>query len=207
MENIFEKYKRLVHYCADKLCKKYDCNSFKYDLVSVGYLVIAEKQKDFDTAASASFSTYIYPFLISSMKREIEKLLFPMHIPKDEFKNKYGLLKTNFVSTESIREDTVSTLDVAKQVMKKIYIECVKEEVDKLTYKEKQIIGGFYDVFGYEKQTVADLAEEFQLKENALQKAKDNAVEKLSFGCFTGKLDAYRKAVSKIKKAKRNIPR
>lgn len=49
----------------------------------------------------------------------------------------------------------------------------MKEEFGKLSFKEQQILGGFFGVYSYPKQTVAELAEEFQLTENALIKAKD----------------------------------
>lgn len=200
MEDIFEQNKHLIYYCADKLCKKYNCENLKEDLVSVGYLVILQKIKDFNESLGASFSTFVYPFLLGTMKREIERYLYPMHIPKDEFQKNLGLLKTNFLDIQSIIGYEASRFDVEKIVLNKIYTECIFEEFNKLNFKEKRILGGFYGVFGYEKQTIVDLAEEFQMKENAIQKAKDKAVEKLSYNCFRGRFDIYRQAVSKIRK-------
>lgn len=205
LESLLKENERLISYCANKLCVKYNCNHLKEDLVSVGNLVILQKSKDFKEDFRAIFSTYVYPFLLGTMKREIERYLYPMNIPKDEFQNNLGLLKTNFTDLESIIEYELSSINVEKEVLNRIYIECVLEEFDKLTFKEKQLIGGFYGAFGYEKQIISDLAEEFQMKESALQKAKDNAVEKLSYNCFRGKFVIYRLALAKIRKAKKQI--
>ena len=205
MEELIKQNERLIYHCSNKLCAKYNCYHLKEDLVSVGNLVVLQKYKDFKENTGATFSTYIYPFLNGTMKREIEQYLNPLHIPKYEFQNSLRLLKTNFTDFESIIEYEYSSINVEKEVFHKIYIECIFEEFDKLTFKEKQLIGGFYGVFGYEKHTISDLAEEFQMKENALQKAKDNAVEKLSYNCFTGKFDIYRQALAKIRKAKKKV--
>ena len=204
MEDLLEQNQKLIYYIADKLCYKYKCASLKKDLVQIGNIVILQKIKDYNKNSGATFSTFIYPFLVGSMKREIERYLYPLHIPKDEFKEKSGLLKTNFLPLDSIKEENLHSMNVEKEVLNKIYIECVFEEFEKLTFKEKQILGGFYGVFGYEKQTISDLAEEFQMKENALQKAKDNALEKLSYNCFTGRFEVYRDDVRKIRKVQRS---
>ncbi len=204
MEELLEQNKRLIYYLADKFCYKYNCKSLKKDLVQIGNIVVLQKHKEYIEGTGATFSTFIYPFLVGSMKREVERYLYPLHIPKDEFKEKSGLLKTNFISLASVKEKNLYSMNVEREILNKIYIECVFEEFEKMTFKEKQILGGFYGVFGYTKQTLSELAEEFQMKENALQKAKDNALEKLSYNCFTGRLEAYRRAVRKIRKVQKN---
>ncbi len=200
MEQLLTKNNNLICHIADKICKKYGCYNLKDDLISVGNIVVLEKHNNYNLESGATFSTFIHPFLVGAMKRETERYLFPVRIPKDEFQKNFGLLKNSFMSLSPINEENLHSMNVEKEVLNIIYINFVYNEFLKLSFKEREIIGGFFGVFGYEKKTISALAEEFQMKENALQKAKDNAVEMLSYGCFTGYFDCYRQAVVMLKR-------
>lgn len=84
-------------------------------------------------------------------------------------------------------------LPVNTLVYLKICIEYVEEEFLRLSFKERELLGGSYDVFGHEEQSLTDLGEQFQLRTtNAVIKARDRALKKLAKNCMEGKLGVWK---------------
>lgn len=204
MEHLIQEQSRLIAFLADKLCRRYDCPRFWDDLVSAAKLALLEKAGDYDASAGASMATYLYPYLVGAMRRELERGLYPISLPKDVFGAQGALWKTAFASLEEcVEKESPTALPVEWQVLREIYIDCVKDEFDQLSFKERQILGGFFGVFEHPKQTLADLAEEFQMTENALLKAKDKALNKLRLACENGKLGVWMEVRSFLRDAQR----
>lgn len=204
MEHLIKERGKLIASLADELCRHYDCPRFRDDLISAANLALLEKAGDYDASAGASMATYLYPYLVGAMRRELERGLYPVSLPKDVFGAQGALWKTAFASLEECAEEKSPTaLPVEWQVLREIYIDCVKDEFDLLSFKERQILGGFFGVFEYPKQTLADLAEEFQMTENALLKAKDKALNKLRLACDNGQLGRWREAQRIIRATQR----
>lgn len=203
MENLFQTYGRLIASCADKLCRRYQCPQFKEDLTSVGNIVLLEKAQTFSSELGVSMITYLYPFLMGAMRREIEKNLYPISLPKDEFEAQDHRWHLAFSSldTRSDLEKIESVASVEHQVLQTIYLECLEKEFENLSFKERQILGSFFGVYGYCKQTASEIAVEFQMTENALLKAKNRALQKLQQACHNGKLGIWLLAVAAIHKA------
>lgn len=64
-------------------------------------------------------------------------------------------------------------------VFRMIRAECLKELFDGLTKKEQDIIRKSFGVFEYEKQPLRDIAMYHMMREDAVEKAKNRALEKM----------------------------
>lgn len=81
----------------------------------------------------------------------------------------------------------------------KIWQELLREVFEnELSFKEREILGGFFGVYGYEKKTLPEIGEQFNMKENATLKAKDKALNILTEICMNGKLGLWREVYKTI---------
>jgi len=62
---------------------------------------------------------------------------------------------------------------------------------ESLSFKEREILGGFFGVYGHKEQTLAEIGEAFQIKENSARKAKNRALDKLRKRCAEGELGRW----------------
>lgn len=204
MERLIQEQSGLIASLADNLCRRFQCPELREDLISAANLALLQRAGDYDADSRASMATYLYPHLSGAMRRELEYSLYPISLPKDAFREQGSLLKTAFTPLEECREvESPAALPVEWQVLREVYLDCVKEEFEQLSFRERQILGGFYGVYTYPKQTISDLAEEFQLTENALIKARDKALAKLRRVCESGRLGVWREAKRMIRAAQR----
>lgn len=202
MERLIQEHGKLIASLADKLCRHYDCSRLRDDLISSANLALLQKAEDYEASAGASMTTYLYPYLVGAMRRELERGLYPVSLPKDAFRTQGALWKTAFIPLEECpEEESPTALPVEWQVLREIYIGCVKAEFELLSFKERQILGGFFGVYGCPKQTAIELGEEFQMTENALLKAKDKALGKLRLACESGRLGLWREAQRMVRAA------
>jgi RNA polymerase primary sigma factor len=204
VERLIQEQSGLIASLADKLCRRFHCPELQEDLISAANLALLQRAGAYDAGSGASMTTYLYPHLSGAMRRELERSLYPISLPKDAFRGQGALLKTAFSTLEECREvESPAALLVEWQVLREIYLDCVKEEFEQLSFRERQILGGFYGVYTYPKQTISDLAEEFQLTENALIKARDKALDRLRRACEDGRLGIWREAHRMIREARR----
>ncbi|MDD2956239.1 MAG: sigma-70 family RNA polymerase sigma factor [Oscillospiraceae bacterium] len=204
MEQLIQEQGKLIASLADKMCRRFGCSQLREDLISSANLALLQKAGGYDASSEASMTTYLYPHLVGAMRRELERSLYPMSLPKDIFHEQGAFWKSAFSPLEEYREqESPADLPVERQVLREIYLDCVREEFERLSFKERQILGGFFGVFDYPKQTLANLAEEFQMTENALIKAKDKALVKLRLACENGQLGIWREARSLVRDAQR----
>lgn len=96
-------------------------------------------------------------------------------------------------------------VDVEQIVLHQIYLEVLEKEFDNLSFKEREILGGFFGAFGHERRTLADLGVQFNLTENAAAKAKDNSLNKLTEACFSGEIGVWLSARKTVREAQEYI--
>jgi len=214
MEELYLQHKELLEACADKLCRRFYCEQLREDLVSAGTVALLTHADRYNPDSGATISTFLYPYIVGAMKRELERSLYPISLSKREFEEicKAGLLFSVVgVSLDSSPEDDEggesarlisSEAPVHRQVYLKICIEVMREEFENsLSFKERELLGGFFGVFGYEEKTLAELGEQFNMKENAALKAKDKAQRKLAGLCLSGKLGVWQDAYHAVMKS------
>jgi len=72
MEEILGSCEGLIQSCADKLCFSFECPGLREDLISCGRLAVLEQAEDYRPDSGASVTTYLYPFILGAMRRELE---------------------------------------------------------------------------------------------------------------------------------------
>lgn len=206
MEYIYLQNKEMVEACADKLCRQFHCEQLREDLISTGTLAVLTYADRYSPGGEATLSTFLYPYIIGAMKRELENNLYPVSLSKREFEALRVQGYLSFLSLDEQYDDNGEPVvqirdahaDVEQIVLRQIYLEIMEQEFNKLSFREREMLGGFFGVFGYEQQTLADLGEQFDLTENAAAKAKDKALKKLTDACFDGQIGVWlsvRKAI------------
>ncbi len=212
MENIYLRNKEMIEACADKLCRQFHCEQLREDLISAGTLAVLTYADRYNPGSEATLSTFLYPYIIGAMKRELENSLYPVSLSKREF----GALREqghlSFLSLDEQHDDNSepvvqsrdTRVDVEQIVLHQIYLEAMEKKFGNLSFKEREILGGFFGAFGYEQRTLADLGEQFDLTENAAAKAKDKALKKLTDACFDGQIGIWLSARKAIREAQRD---
>ena len=92
----------------------------------------------------------------------------------------------------------------AEQVVyRKVCIELLRELFNALPKKDRDILGKSYGVFGYSEATLKEIGMYHMMKESAVEKAKNRAVEKLKAAYPGSRLQVW-KAVYRM--MRRPIP-
>ena len=211
MEELYLQHKELLEACADKLCRRFYCEQLREDLVSAGAVALLTYADRYNAETGATISTFLYPHIVGAMKRELEHSLYPISLSKREFAGQRERGSLGFFSLEDHYDDSCEPVlqitnpnaDVERTVFKALYLEILEQEFEKLSFKERQILGGFNGVFGFKMQTLAELGEEFDLTENAAAKAKDKALKKLTAACMDGGIGLWKRARKAIKETQR----
>ena len=85
-------------------------------------------------------------------------------------------------------------LQVSYELMRKALME-------ELSFKDRQILVASYGVFGVPKLTLGKIGEAFNMKANAVGKARDRALQKLTQICMEGKLGRWKWVYEAVMKA------
>lgn len=85
MENIYLRNKEMIEACADKLCRQFHCEQLREDLISAGTLAVLTYADRYNPGSEATLSTFLYPYIIGAMKRELENSLYSVNLSKREF--------------------------------------------------------------------------------------------------------------------------
>lgn len=203
-ERLYLEHEDFIKGCAVKLTKRFNCPHLFDDLVSVGTVAFLEHLDGYDESREISLTTYLHPHIVGAQRREIERNLTAFCLSKREFQaiSKAGILfsAVGVSLDEPLDEDGESLaerlrsqeLPVETLVYIKICGELAQEVFENgLSYKEREILGGFFGVFDYKRKTLAGIGEQFNTKESAALKAKDKALQKLTESCFNGKLGVW----------------
>ena len=75
---------------------------------------------------------------------------------------------------------------------RKVCIELLQELFDALPKKDRDILGKFYGVFGFEKTSLKEIGMYHMMKESAVEKAKERAVTKLKKAYPGSRLQIWR---------------
>ena len=77
-------------------------------------------------------------------------------------------------------------------VYRKVCIELLRELFDTLSKKDRDILGKICGVFGYPEATLKEIGMYHMMKESAVEKAKNRAVEKLREAYPGSRLQVWR---------------
>lgn len=77
-------------------------------------------------------------------------------------------------------------------VYRKVCVELLREMFDALPKKDRDILGKFYGIFGFEKTPLKEIGMYHMMKESAVEKAKDRAIKKLEKAYSGSKLQLWK---------------
>jgi RNA polymerase sigma factor (sigma-70 family) len=240
-EKLFLCNQNFIGRCADKTCRKYFCVRLKEDLIAVGAVTFFEHAGKYDPKSDASLTTYLYPYIMGDMRREVERTIGCTEIAKQDFqwmrkiKAMYdggaeipeiaketgleepeaGQLLVQAIAFFSYYDEDITypgtarllvshEMPVHQYVFLKICLELLKAVFeDELSFKEREILDGYFGVFEHEKKTLADIGEPFNMKSGAVLKAKNEAFEKLTDLCKQGELGNWRRVYTAVMRCSR----
>ena len=84
------------------------------------------------------------------------------------------------------------SVSAEQAVYRKVCIELLRELFDTLPKKDRDILGKSYGVFGYPEATLKEIGMYHMMKESAVEKAKNRAVEKLRESYPGSRLQVWR---------------
>ena len=201
MEEVLSTCADIIESCADRLCRRFRCPGMLEDLLSAGRVAVLKQAASYIPDGGASVTTYLYPFILGAMRRELERSLFPLSFSKRGFEKLIREKEVSFTSLDESWEDEdgeerpldpASSVHVERAVFTKIYVELLRKEFDACSFKDREILGGLYGVFGYEAQSPEELAFTFQMTESAVMKARDRILKKLRDACLSGELGVWK---------------
>ena len=214
LTGLYVQKAEFIRFCANRIIKIYGCGKLFDDLISAGAIAFLEQTPLYDEAQGAKLTTFLYPHIMGAMKREVER---NFNLSKREFQkhSKDGTLSLfqniSLYDADNGNEMNISEFLVSPEqsVEQYIYIqiclEHLKTAFHSLSYKEREILGGFFGAFGHREQTLAEIGEMFNMRKNAAQKAKDKALEKLRDICLSGDLGYWASVRAAIRAAARDI--
>lgn len=201
LTELYEEHRSFIEGCAKKIARKYGCGNIFEDLVSAGTVVFLEQINQYDESQGAAVTTFLYPHIMGAMKREVERYFNLSRREFEQMRKDGTLARARGVSLdESVDEGGESLYDsipasqilVEQQIYIQICLEHLQAAFETLSFKEREILGDFFGAYGHEEQTLAEIGEAFQMKENAALKAKDKALDKLRKLCLEGELGRWR---------------
>ena len=154
----------------------------------------------------AVLATYLYPHLKGRMTRWLEQHIGNLSLSKHEMdavRQAQRLYHSGQFSIEEIAEKMDVLLEQAVKhirynthfvgvMYRKVCIELLQELFDALPKKDRDILGKFYGVFGFEKTSLKEIGMYHMMKESAVEKAKERAVTKLKKAYPGSRLQIWR---------------
>ena len=161
-----EQNMALISSRARQIAGEYGCAGQKEtlsDLESEGMLAFAECVSGgrYDES-QGKLTTYVVPFIDGAMRRYVKKEL-----------RRAGLTADDASAEQPADASTEGT------VHRKMETEEMRRYFDSLSKRERDILGKCFGVFGYQKEPLRDIAMYHMIGEDAVEKAKRRAQDKL----------------------------
>ena len=153
------------------IAKEYGCEGQKEtlsELESEGMLAFVEcvSSGRYDES-QGKLTTYVVPFIDGAIRRYAKKELRLAGVTADD------------VDAEQLSEQEDDAVSVEETVRRKMETEEMRQFFESLSKRDRDILGKCYGVFGYQKEPLKDIAMYHMVKEDAVEKAKRRAQEKL----------------------------
>lgn len=172
---LYEQNMDLLWSIARKSAKAFGCDGSDVldDLVSEGVLAFSEViyRGGYDET-KGKLTTYVYPFIKGAMYRWLEKNAGPAALSYEDLEEANAMpTADNYLHAGAILSLRSPADSVEYQVMTKIGLEHLPNILNRLSSKDRYLLGHYFGVFGYEKQKVADIAFELEMTIDGVYKA------------------------------------
>lgn len=175
LAQLYEQNMDLFWSIARKSAKAFGCAGSEVldDLVSEGILAFSEViYKGIYDEAKGKLTTYVYPFIKGAMYRWLEKNAGPAAPSYEELEEANATpTADNYLHAGEILSLRSPADSVEYQVMTKIGLEHLPGILNRLSSKDRYLLGHYYGVFGCEKKKVADIAFELEMTPDGIYKA------------------------------------
>ena len=159
------------------------------DLVSEGTLAMMMAAQKFDATRGSQFVAYASPFIRKAMQQDIDKQSALYRVPKDQ--KKYAprnAAKTVSIDAPLSVDNQYTLLDILINKDAKMaddnaafaqMLNDLERCVEALEEREKMVITKFYGI-GVAHETLAEIAEDMQLKRERVRQIRDKAIRQIS---------------------------
>ena len=175
LAQLYEQNMDLLWSIARKSAKAFGCDGSDVldDLVSEGILAFFEViYKGSYDEAKGKLTTYVYPFIKGAMYRWLEKNAGPVDLSYEELEEANAMpTADNYLHAGAILSLKSPADSVEYQVMTKIGLEHLPNILNKLSSRDRYLLGHYFGAFGYEKQKVAEIAFELEMTVDGVYKA------------------------------------
>ena len=172
---LYEQNMDLLWSIARKSAKAFRCKESDVldDLVSEGILAFSEViYKSSYDESKGKLTTYVYPFIKGAMYRWLEKNAGPAALSYEELEEANAMpTADNYLHAGEILSLRSPTESVEHQVMTKIGLEHLPGILNRLSSKDRYLLGHYFGVFGCEKKKVEDIAFELEMTPDGVYKA------------------------------------
>lgn len=172
------------------VANQYRGNGVEFDdLVSEGTLAMIMAARKFDKTRGSQFVAYASPFIRKAMQQAIDKQSALYRVPKDQKKyaprnaakavsidaplsvgNQYTLLDILVNKDAKMADDNTAFTQMLNDLER-----CVEE----LDERDRTVISKFYGI-GTAHETLAEIAEDMQLKRERVRQIRDKAIRQIS---------------------------
>lgn len=172
------------------VANQYRGNGVEFDdLVSEGTLAMIMAARKFDETRGSQFVAYASPFIRKAMQQAIDKQSALYRVPKDQKKyaprnaakavsidaplsvgNQYTLLDILVNKDAKMADDNTAFTQMLNDLER-----CVEE----LDERDRTVISKFYGI-GTAHETLAEIAEDMQLKRERVRQIRDKAIRQIS---------------------------
>ena len=175
LAQLYEQNMDLFWSIARKSAKAFGCAESEVldDLVSEGVLAFSEViyRGGYDET-KGKLTTYVYPFIKGAMYRWLEKNAGPAALSYEDLEEANAMpTADNYLHAGAILSLRSPADSVEYQVMTKIGLEHLPNILNRLSSKDRYLLGHYFGVFGYEKKKVADIAFELEMTPDGVYKA------------------------------------
>lgn len=172
---LYEQNMDLFWSIARKSAKAFDCAESEVldDLVSEGILAFSEViYKGGYDETKGELTTYVYPFIKGAMYRWLEKNAGAAALSYEDLEAENAMpTADNYLHAGEILSLRSPADSVEYQVMAKIGLEHLPDILNRLSSKDRYLLGHYFGVFDYEKKKVADIAFELEMSIDGVYKA------------------------------------
>lgn len=185
------------------IANKYTGRGLEFDdLVSEGYMAMAQAAQKFDASRGTQFVGYAAPFIRKAMEQAIDQQAGICRIPKSE------QVFTNRSAGSSVSIDQplsegskVSLLDILvnkdalladESTEFRLLMKDLQDCMAYLDEREKEVVEKFYGI-GRAHVTLAEIGEDMNLKRERVRQIRDKALRKISKNAKTKALKVFLK--------------
>lgn len=146
------------------------------DYVDIGMIGLVKAGRDFDETKGYKFSTFAYTYVYREILRQIQtenyhnRKINQMTVPLDKPLTESGM---------TLLDTIASDINIEKEVEDIILFEKINEIIDTLNEEDKFTMKSYYELNGYEKKNMREVAEILNISKGCVGQRIQKAIKKI----------------------------